>query len=240
MGVIYLIRHGQASFGKANYDDLSDTGYEQARRLGQVLADRIPAFDISVMGSMQRHKQTATTCLEQFQCHQEQGGQGLESLIQVNSDWNEYDHREILKRYRPEFETDASMIAFVKQQENPRQFMNESFNGAVDRWVSAKYDSDYFETWLEFKERVRSALRHTMELSMSGKTVAVFTSGGPISLVSHALLGVDEAKFMSLNWTLMNCGVTKILNSKSRVFVASLNEHTHFEGADNKHLITYT
>ena len=43
-----------------------------------------------------------------------------------------------------------------------------------------------------------------------------------------------------MNWTLMNCGVTKLVSTGSRLFVASLNEHTHFDGADNKHFITYT
>jgi broad specificity phosphatase PhoE len=32
MGQIYLVRHGQASFGSANYDQLSELGHEQARR----------------------------------------------------------------------------------------------------------------------------------------------------------------------------------------------------------------
>ena len=45
MATIYLIRHGQASFGKANYDELSDLGQQQATRLGQALAQRMPAFD---------------------------------------------------------------------------------------------------------------------------------------------------------------------------------------------------
>ena len=30
MSVIYLIRHGQASFGQQNYDQLSEVGHQQA------------------------------------------------------------------------------------------------------------------------------------------------------------------------------------------------------------------
>ncbi len=35
MTTIYLIRHGQASFGKSNYDELSENGEAQATLLGQ-------------------------------------------------------------------------------------------------------------------------------------------------------------------------------------------------------------
>ena len=36
---LLLVRHGQASFGAADYDQLSDRGVEQSRRLGQWLVD---------------------------------------------------------------------------------------------------------------------------------------------------------------------------------------------------------
>ena len=35
MAQIYLVRHGQASFGSSNYDQLSELGFEQARLLGR-------------------------------------------------------------------------------------------------------------------------------------------------------------------------------------------------------------
>ena len=37
MGVLYLIRHGQASFGTDDYDRLSDLGHEQSRLAGRHL-----------------------------------------------------------------------------------------------------------------------------------------------------------------------------------------------------------
>jgi broad specificity phosphatase PhoE len=40
VGVILLVRHGQASFGGADYDVLSPSGERQARRLGAALAAR--------------------------------------------------------------------------------------------------------------------------------------------------------------------------------------------------------
>ena len=38
MGTLYLVRHGQASFGADNYDQLSPLGHEQGVRLGRYWA----------------------------------------------------------------------------------------------------------------------------------------------------------------------------------------------------------
>ena len=40
MGTLYLVRHGQASFGADDYDQLSDLGRRQSVRLGQYLRER--------------------------------------------------------------------------------------------------------------------------------------------------------------------------------------------------------
>ncbi len=40
MGLLLLVRHGQASWGADDYDVLSETGWEQARLLGQALGAR--------------------------------------------------------------------------------------------------------------------------------------------------------------------------------------------------------
>ena len=63
MPAVTLIRHGQASFGKANYDQLSELGYLQAHRLGISLKERDEPVDVVYVGAMQRHLQTAETCL---------------------------------------------------------------------------------------------------------------------------------------------------------------------------------
>ena len=52
MGSIYLIRHGQASFGADDYDVLSPVGVEQAQVLGRHLADLGIAFDRCIAGDL--------------------------------------------------------------------------------------------------------------------------------------------------------------------------------------------
>ena len=40
MGTLYLVRHGQASFGADDYDKLSDLGHRQCVRLGEYFRDK--------------------------------------------------------------------------------------------------------------------------------------------------------------------------------------------------------
>jgi len=235
MTSIYLIRHGQASFGKQDYDQLSELGQSQARRLGTALKSRVPKFDAVFLGSMKRHYQTAEQCLN------EQGAVGNElgeESVTYDKGWNEYDHQNILAQLRPEFSTAEGLNTFVRSQANPKQAFSDIFNDAMNRWISGEHDG-YAESWQNYCQRVKAALKTVIETSKNHQQVAVFTSGGPISLVSNHLLGTPLERIMQLNWTFVNCGITKIVATDSRVFISSLNEHGHFEGPDNKHFITY-
>jgi broad specificity phosphatase PhoE len=58
MSELYLVRHAQASFGAANYDQLSDLGHQQSRWLGEHLGKRGASFDTLVVGDMVRHHET--------------------------------------------------------------------------------------------------------------------------------------------------------------------------------------
>lgn len=234
MTTLYLIRHGQASFGQENYDQLSELGQQQATRLGQVLSQRLQPFDAISLGTLERHKETAINCLEGF------GQKFEETNPSLNAGWNEYDHQDILRQYRPEFVTAKSMMQYIKEQEDPKRAFEQDFNGAINRWMSGEHDNDYVESWTSFYTRVHSAFNDTLKSNSDKKRIAVFTSGGPISLMSQHLLGVPKENIMQMNWTLVNCGITKVVSTGSRVFISSLNEHTHFEGRENKHFITYT
>lgn len=230
MPSIYLIRHGQASFAKQNYDLLSPLGEEQARHLGKSLVHRIASVDHVVTGSMVRHKQTAQHCLEGLSC----------ALPEISEDdgWNEYDHQQILHRLSDDFATPEGIQRHVAQQPNPKAAFESLFNEAVHRWMSGDHDGDYSESYIQFKTRVNRALDDLVAQHANAGNILVFTSGGPIALLTQALMQTGESRLTQLNWTLVNCGITKLVKTKDRLFLSTLNEHSHFEGS-NTHMITY-
>ena len=58
MGTLYLVRHGQASFGADDYDQLSELGQRQSRRLGAYFQERGLTFEAVITGSLKRQQQT--------------------------------------------------------------------------------------------------------------------------------------------------------------------------------------
>ena len=63
MALLFLVRHGQASFGTAHYDRLSDLGRQQSRWLGEYFAERGLRFKRVVAGTLQRQQDTASEIL---------------------------------------------------------------------------------------------------------------------------------------------------------------------------------
>ena len=96
MGSIYLIRHGQASFGADDYDVLSPTGVRQAEILGQHLADLGICFDRCLAGDLRRQQHTATSALEQF------SARGLPvPVLETDSAFNEFDADAVIRALLP-------------------------------------------------------------------------------------------------------------------------------------------
>lgn len=228
MAAIYLIRHGQASFGAADYDKLSELGMEQACILGRDLCERPIDFDHVICGSMLRHQETAKACLAEF---------SIPSEIQTDARWNEYDHENILELELKSrgFE---SVKEFVNASTNPKQAFEKLFIDASISWMNRSHNG-YTETYNDFCSRLNAALEscindHAEENPKSN--IAVFTSGGPISFIASKLLSTPESHLININWTLCNAGITKLVTTTNRTFLASLNEHAHLEKAGKKFL----
>lgn len=229
MASIYLVRHGQASFGAEDYDALSELGMAQARQLGKVLFERIGTPDIVLSGTMLRHQQTRDLALASGH---------IQSASETQSLWNEYDHQAVLAAFEPRLKTAAGTRELLAQSDNPKTQFAGLFAQAMARWQSGQYQ-DYPESWQAFKSRVKTASTSLLATLKQHQVAVVFTSGGPISIIAQQLLGLSDDKILSLNWTLTNCGLSKIVKTPNRVILATLNEHSHFEKSDLRHMITY-
>lgn len=234
MGQIYLIRHGQASFGGANYDQLSELGLEQSRLLGEWFANCGQKFHRVISGSMQRHRQTANACIGALP-----KASRLELDWEIDAGFNEYDHHEVLIRHKPEFGDPAEVRRFFAETENARYAFQELFQAAMARWMGGEYDADYREPWPVFRERCVSALRRAVDNAGQSQQVAVFTSGGTIAAISQHLLGLQDSKMAELNWTLVNSAVTRLLYRPGVITLSYLNNYAHLEWLGKPEMITY-
>lgn len=229
MGQILLIRHGQANFGGANYDKLSPTGEQQALILGRALRPRLTQVDRVQTGSMRRHHQTADGCLQ---------GLNHKPPREENPGWNEYDHEEVIVRLRPAYANKALMAADMAKTGHPRRAFQDMFANAIERWMDGKHDADYKESWPVFRQRCVQALHDLEETMGRGETALAFTSGGVITAIIQEMMGVPAQNIFRINWTLANCGITKVIYSDRGMFLSSINEHSAFEG-EFREMITY-
>lgn len=224
MAAIYLIRHGQAHFGSADYDRLTPLGVEQAQVLGSALGVRVPSPAAVFCGAMKRQQDTAAHCLQAM---------AQPAQWTIDAGFDEYDHRQIVDRHLDR----AAMSALNAAPDRLRAF-EALFVSAMQRWQSGAHDDDYAETWPAYRARCLDALAR-VEASVSGQQAAlVFTSGGVIACVTQALLDLPLARYAALNWRLANGAITKLLCGRQGRTVSTLNEHAHFEGP-NQRLLTY-
>ena len=227
MGTIYLVRHGQASFDNADYDNLSDLGQLQAAQLGAWFRARKIRLHGFFSGSMKRHLQTAHAFSNTYGV--------LQEPVQLPT-LNEYDHEAILQALIGQFDDADAFEKQVMQNADPRKAFQQIFEKAIARWVSGEHDADYPESWRGFKTRVMSGLGAVTAQAMQLKhgtgsaNVVVFTSGGPITAVAQNLLQLPDANAFNLNWMITNCSVSKLLFGQRGISLASFNEQAHFEG----------
>lgn len=236
MPVILLIRHGQASFGKPDYDKLSPIGHEQAGVLGRSLQRRIPAAHLVVRGEMRRHRETAEGCLRAMGAHEP--ASPYPATPRVVSGFNEFDARDMIRRHDPLGLSRLMTAAKILKDRQARVHFEALFAEAMRRWTSGKHDGDYEEPWHVFAGRCNDAVDRLAKELEHGETAIVFTSAGPISAVAQRCLGLDGEQVQRLSQTLVNAGTTKLVVGQKGPQLSTLNEHAIFE-PDAHRLLTY-
>jgi broad specificity phosphatase PhoE len=222
---ILLVRHGQASFGAADYDRLSPTGHEQSRVLGAALAARGVVADVVVAGEMVRHAETATGVLE---------GSTWSADVDVDPGWNEFDHLQVLAVH------DQPATA---QGESEKAAFQRWFEEATQRWTSGEHDERYDESFAAFTSRVAAALDRLVTRLPARGTAVVLTSGGPIAWAVAALLA-DDARartdlWLRLNPVSVNTGVSTVVRGARGTTLVSFNAHDHLFHDGSTDLLTY-
>ena len=204
MGQILLVRHGQASFGSSNYDQLSAHGQVQAGLLGRWFAQRGQRVDRVVTGTMVRHQQSAVGCIAELT------GAPAQAAWQADGGFNEYDHDEILHRHRPDFSEPGEVQRFLASTENGNRAFQQIFQDAMRRWMGGAHDAEYREAWPAYRRRCVDALHRLVATAGASETAIVFTSGGTIATLCQHVLHMPDQQVFPLNWTLVNSGVTKL------------------------------
>ncbi|SOE98824.1 Broad specificity phosphatase PhoE [Burkholderia sp. OK233] len=238
MGQIFLVRHGQASFGKDDYDCLSELGHSQAKLLGRWFNSCGLPLERVIAGGMQRHFQTAKTCVAAWG---DTNALQDDDPLEIDERLNEFDHVDVIDVYRnAALETSKEFDEhMVNQSAIPFEEWKRIWGLAMERWMSSASDASYKETWSAFRRRCLDAFDMLTDGEHPAKTVAAFTSGGPIAAICQSLLHLDDRATRELIWSLANTGVTRLLFTKGRRGLGSLNSTAHVDWARAPNMLTY-
>ena len=212
---VLLVRHGQASFGKSDYDRLSPLGHEQARLLGRSLAERDWRPRRLVSGGMRRHRESAAEIAIG-------AGWDLEQI--VDDRWNEIDHMAVLAAFKPAYRSMLLLKADMARTLRPRAAFEAMFVAAVERWAGGEHDADYPETFAEFDTRVHAALA---DLAADPVPTLVVSSVGVIAHLVAGLLQAGDETAKVLTLAAYNTGVTRLSLEKSGPRLLTFNEIGH-------------
>lgn len=235
MSTIFIIRHGQASFGHGNYDQLSPTGYRQSRIVAARLRELGIRFDAVYTGSLARQKQTFQAMADAYADQ----GLALPEAI-ATPDLNEYDAEGVwqhffplLARENPEWELDEAQLV-----KDPRAFQRV-FARIVHRWIQGQYDQPQIESWPAFRSRVQTALKDIMQREGSGKNVMAFSSAGPIAVAVQWATGMPDDRCIGLSWQVLNASLTKFRYNPKKMTLVGFNDVAALEIEREPGLLTY-
>jgi broad specificity phosphatase PhoE len=223
MGHLYLVRHGQASFGADDYDQLSALGRRQAVRLGAYWRERGMHFDAVITGTLKRHRQTWEGIAE---------GLGLEA--QEVLPWpglNEYDSEAVIATIHPEK---------LQKPDTPELYRHHFrlLRDGLGAWMQGRTTPVGMPSYVDFLAGVTTALDH-VRARHHGAKVLVVSSGGPISTAVGHVLGTSPETTIELNMRIRNTAVTEFVFTPKRHVLLTFNALPHLDGPTDKDLVSY-
>jgi len=221
MGTLYLVRHGQASFGADDYDQLSELGQRQSLRLGEYLRERGLVFDAVLTGTLRRHEQTW-----------EGIAQGLQARPAASA-WpglDEYDSAAVIGAIHPE------PLPRPDTPERYRQHFRLLREG-LGQWMAGRVQPQGMPSYEEFVRGVTEVLEHVRQ-NFDGDVLLV-SSGGPIATAVGQVLGTSPQTTIALNLRIRNSALTEFAFTPKRHMLLSYNSLPHLDQAGYRDWETY-
>jgi broad specificity phosphatase PhoE len=221
MGTLYLVRHGQASFGATDYDNLSDIGVRQSALLGAYFRKKALHFDAVLTGTLKRHAQTWEAVAK---------GAGLDMQPLQLPGLNEYDSEAVIAAIHPHP---------LARPDTPELYKHHFrlLRDGLTQWMNGVVSPHGMPTYREFVQGVSEALERVRR-DYTGDVLLV-SSGGPISTAVGHILGTAPETTIELNMRIRNSAVSTFAFTPKRHMLMTYNTLPHLDDAEYAPWITY-
>lgn len=228
------MRHAQASYAGANYDELSALGHRQADLLGEYLVSAHAPFAAVACGRMRRHRETLEAIERAVARH---AGARVEARCIAGLD--EFDHRDVLAVHARRNPSDPVVVAAGGGASHDMRATYLFLRAALHAWSSGALDDEVAEPWHAFKQRVREAGSELAALASSGERLLVVTSGGVMAQLAAVALDVPDARAIDLNLAIRNSAISEFRAVDGALKLASWNTIPHLAAPEHRAMWTY-
>ena len=243
MAEIICVRHGQASFGTDNYDQLSELGYRQARLLGEYLLKSGVRFDHIYAGTLKRQVQTAQSVIDVYR----ENAEIVPELI-CDARWNELQTDEQVKALVPHIiAANPELDDSVANARHDKKALQKLIRATFDFWINNPQvtgdGAHQLEPWVSEQDRVIAALGDVRARNQRGQCAGVFTSGGILAILAAHVQNMPASSVYPLFEKVINCSLTRLMHNQSQVALSTFNEYSYLsamaETGQESALITY-
>lgn len=215
MSTLVLMRHGQASFGAARYDALSELGQAQARATGLWMRNQGVHPNAVLHGPRQRQADTANLLLK------ESGylisGKQSEALDEFAEGEEIFSAAEQLLGRSMALDSGRSRLEVLRD-----------YDATCRAWANGDVRIPGRLSLGEFREQLRDWLSsHIQAQHANGQIEVVVTSAGSIAALVCEVMGLPDASWYSLLRVIRNASLTEVLYSKGKVSLLSFNGVSH-------------
>ena len=213
---IVLVRHGQASFGAADYDRLSPLGHVQAGWLGHYMAAHGMRFDRVLHGALRRHRETFA---------------GIAAALPLTAP------REDARLDELRFESLATQYMRATGCDEPRSRADflTMFPRMFDLWARGEISNDG-EGYEDFLTRTQAVVD---EAAARGGHTLLVTSGGVIGVTLARVLGLAPMATADLLINIHNASLHRLHLEEGRLRLSLFNASPHLDPEDRRHARTY-
>ena len=245
MPTLTLVRHGQASFGAADYDQLSALGQRQCQRLGDYFRARGRRFDAVITGTLARQVQSYDAIA---------AGLGAAQVALRLPGLNEYDSAAVIACVHPQP---------LAKPDTPALYRHHFrlLRQGLTAWMAGTAQPVGMPSYPAFVAGVADALDQARRLSAracehaaergaehaaerglttgGGGDVLMVSSGGPIATAVGQVLGTPPEVTIELNMRIRNSAVTEFVITPKRHLLLSFNHLPHLDADEYADWVTY-
>jgi broad specificity phosphatase PhoE len=231
MGLLTLVRHGQASFMQPDYDKLSTLGELQARTLGEYWVQRGIRFDHVYYGPARRQIDTGEIAGRVYR------DAGIDWPEPVHlPEFDEYPGIELMRGFLPaliEKHEDLRLLDAEFRTAGDRTVAARAFEKVFQRvtrlWVAGELESPEVESWQSFCDRVERGIATVRE---AGGRAVLFSSGGVMAAAVRIALDLSPLRTLELSWTPRNASYSEFQFSGDRFSLGSFNSYPHLDSPE--------